>query len=390
MTRILAVSHTAVWPVRSGSSVRRLMTLAALSAHGVVDLLYVGESGGLASAVPDDAPIGDVIEHPIDRRRLGAIERGAWALRPTRPLQALEWAPAPRPLLERAPFDLVWYFRAVAFSLVGPMPAAASVVDLDDLEDEKLRGAHLANPGRGSGRRRFAERRNIVAWRRYQRSVARDVDAVTVCAADDCRTLAAHSCFVLPNGVPHVDAEPRAHDTFTMLFVGLFEYEPNADAAEFMVEQVMPIVRRAMPQAELRLVGRTTHRVQRLAGPGVTVVGEVPDLSSEYGVASIAVAPIRFGGGTRIKIIEAFARKVPVVSTTMGASGLGVTDGWELLLADDAASFASACVSALSDPALRARLLERGHALYEHRFSQPAIDRSVAQVLEAVRRGNAS
>jgi glycosyltransferase involved in cell wall biosynthesis len=362
------------------------MTLEALARHGRVDLLYVGEAEGLAAAVPEDAPITSVTEHRIARRRLGPAERAAWAIRPRRPLQVLGWElPSALPRLPEQDYDLVWYFRAIAYALAGGRMAHAAVVDLDDLEDEKLQRRRSVFGRHDPARRRLVEARNAVAWRRFQRSIAAAVDAVTVCSPADCRRLGTPNCLVLPNGYP-AGAVPdqEAHEARTLLFVGLFDYEPNADAAEFLVREVVPLIRKKIPEVQLRLVGRATPRIERLAGPGVVVVGEVPDVADEYARAGVAVAPIRFGGGTRIKIIEAFARRVPVVSTTMGAEGLGARDGVELLLADDAASFARACVRLIEDSCARADLTRAAYECYEQRFSQAAISRHVDEILGAV------
>jgi glycosyltransferase involved in cell wall biosynthesis len=362
------------------------MTLEALARHGSVDLLYVGEADGRAAAVPEGAPITTVTEHRIARRRLGLAERAAWVVRPRRPLQVIGWeVPAAPPWLPEQDYDLVWYFRGIAYALVGVRGARATVVDLDDLEDDKLRRRRSVLGSHDPARRRLVEARNAVAWRRFQRTIAAAVDAVTVCSREDCRRLGSPNCLVLPNGYP-AGAVPGqvAHEVRTLLFVGLFGYEPNADAAEFLVREVVPLIREEIPEVQLRLVGRPTPRIERLAGPGVVVVGEVSDLAAEYARAGIAVAPIRFGGGTRIKIIEAFARRVPVVSTTMGAEGLGVRDGVELLLADDTASFARACVRLIEDSRAREDLIIAAYECYEQRFSQAAVSRHVDEILDAV------
>lgn len=382
MNRILAISHTPIWPLRSGSAIRRLMTVEALATLGPVDLLYVGEASGLGAHVPDAAPISGVRELPVARRRLTATQRLLWSLRPTRPLQVLEWQPKrANPIVPGRSYDLAWYFRPVAYHLTSHVDARRTVVDLDDLEDVKLRLARATRPGRGSRRRRFAERRNATAWARYQRQVASDVDAVVVCSDEDRRALGLSNVHVVPNGFPDVGPRSGRPEAGTMLLVGLFDYEPNADAAEFMVHGVLPRILRSVPDAHLRLVGRTTPRVERLAGPHVTVVGEVPDLAPEYERAAISVAPIRFGGGTRIKILESFAREVPVVSTTMGAAGLGACSDQELLLADDEKTFAAACATLLSDPHHGRRLCRAGHARWRSSFSQLAVTDAVVRAV---------
>jgi glycosyltransferase involved in cell wall biosynthesis len=117
--------------------------------------------------------------------------------------------------------------------------------------------------------------------------------------------------------------------------------------------------------------------VQRLHDPpAVTVVGAVPTMESELARADVAVVPIRYGSGTRLKILESFAHRIPVVSTTLGAEGLDVRDGVHLLLADDPTGFAAAAARLLTDPDLRHSLVEQAERRYrEHFESSVARDR---------------
>jgi glycosyltransferase involved in cell wall biosynthesis len=110
--------------------------------------------------------------------------------------------------------------------------------------------------------------------------------------------------------------------------------------------------------------------------PEVTVVGHVPSMEVELAHADLVVAPLRYASGTRLKILEALAHRIPVVSTTIGAEGLGLEAGRQLLVADDAESFARACVRALTEPALRTRLADEGEAAFlEHHQWSEARDR---------------
>ena len=106
--------------------------------------------------------------------------------------------------------------------------------------------------------------------------------------------------------------------------------------------------------------------------PAVTVVGTVPAMEPELARADVAVVPIRYGSGTRLKILESFAHRVPVVSTTIGAEGLEVVDGVHLLLADDPDAFAAACQRLLTEPDLRKRLVDAAEELYRERFERSA------------------
>lgn len=387
MTRILAVSHTPIWPVRSGSANRRAMTLEALASYGTVDLLYAGEPGRWSTNPPAGVQLGEIWESPVRRVRPSRLMRARWLLSPRVPLQAIEWDRSRGPEIPGEPYDVIWYFRAIAYALASNLRGHSVVIDFDDLEDRKLRSAHGLATNRRRLRRRIAERRNTVAWERYQNELAAVADAVVVCSEPDRQLLATDNCFVVPNGFPSVGHAARVEPSPpTLLMVGLFEYEPNADGAEFFVRNVFPAIRLSIPNCQLRLVGRESPRVRKLAGEGVTVVGEVPDLTPEYQRASVAVVPVRFGSGTRVKILEAFARRVPVVSTTLGAAGLGVVHGQELLLADHADSFASACVSLIQRDELRRRCIENALSLYERCFSQSAVTGAIGVVLDAVDR----
>jgi glycosyltransferase involved in cell wall biosynthesis len=107
----------------------------------------------------------------------------------------------------------------------------------------------------------------------------------------------------------------------------------------------------------------------------------VPDLTVELREAALAVVPIRFGGGTRIKILEAFAHGLPVVTTTVGAEGLEVEDGRHLLVADDADALASACLRLLDDRDLRSRLAAAGRALWQERYRSSAVGPAILAAL---------
>jgi glycosyltransferase involved in cell wall biosynthesis len=167
-----------------------------------------------------------------------------------------------------------------------------------------------------------------------------------------------------------------------VLFAGLLTYEPNIDAARFLVTDVLPRLRRHHPDAEVRLVGTYDRRVTDLAGRrGVTLAGGVPDMTPELARADVAAVPIRFGGGTRVKILEAFAHGIPVVSTLAGAEGLDVIAGEHLVIADDAQAFADACARAL-DGDVRHGLRAAGRQLWYDRYRPAALSASVAEVVQ--------
>jgi glycosyltransferase involved in cell wall biosynthesis len=137
-----------------------------------------------------------------------------------------------------------------------------------------------------------------------------------------------------------------------MLFVGSYGYAPNVDAAEFLLREVFPRVYAALPATRLLLVGNSIESLPSHASgaPGVEFTGFVENLSEIYAQAAVVCCPIRYGGGTRIKIIEAAAHGAAIVSTSIGAEGLDFIPGAEILIRDKSDEFADACIKLLLDP----------------------------------------
>ena len=166
-----------------------------------------------------------------------------------------------------------------------------------------------------------------------------------------------------------------------MFFVGALDYEPNSEAVEWFVREVLDDVRAAVPAARLRVVGRGAERVEWVRGrPGVDLVGPVDDLGEELDRADVSVVPIRVGAGTRLKVVEALANRLPIVTTAVGCEGIDLVDGVHALIRDDAAGFAAGCVGLLSDGELRQRMAEAGAELFERRYDWDGIEAAVADL----------
>jgi glycosyltransferase involved in cell wall biosynthesis len=161
----------------------------------------------------------------------------------------------------------------------------------------------------------------------------------------------------VPTGVDAEYFSPSGREiarTAEIVFTGSMDWMPNVDGITWFCEGILPIVRRAVPEASLTIVGRNpTPAVTALASryPGVTVTGTVSDVRPFLERAAAVVVPLRVGGGTRLKIYEGMAMGRPTVSTSIGAEGLPMINGEEILIADEAPSFADAVVRLLSEPA---------------------------------------
>ena len=155
---------------------------------------------------------------------------------------------------------------------------------------------------------------------------------------------------------------------FTFLFVGTLGYFPNYDAVRWFSESVAPLIHaRVTAPFRLVVVGPSTAGE---FGPEVTCTGWVDDLAGQYAAASAVVVPVRAGGGTRIKILEAFAHRRPVVSTSTGAEGLEAVVGEHFLLADEAADFADACAALMNGDAHADGMIDKAFELVTRRYER--------------------
>jgi glycosyltransferase involved in cell wall biosynthesis len=178
--------------------------------------------------------------------------------------------------------------------------------------------------------------------------------------------------------LPSVAVEPL------VLFVGAMDWEPNVDAVEYFCRDIWPLIQAKVPAARFRIVGRNpVRRVQRLASNSVEVAGQVLSVVDHLRESAIVVVPLRVGGGTRLKIYEAMATGKAVVSTSVGAEGLDVHPGQDIVFADDPVAFAGAVTMLLEDEELR-RGYERVAAVHAAKYDWAAIGDHFAHVLETV------
>jgi glycosyltransferase involved in cell wall biosynthesis len=295
-------------------------------------------------------------------------------------------------------YDLVWFSTAALFAWLGRPRLGPTIVDLMDLEDVKARQkSSLLWRERSQGGLKdkvvlkslsAVNRVNARDWKVFQRSVAAQVDRVILCSDEDVRRSGIHNAVAVPNtygrperslGRQEVAASP------TILFQGSLHYGPNIDAVDWLIDDVAPHLWEQLPGAQIRLVGTTSPGVvERHRPPAVVIAGRVPDIGPELARADIAVVPLRIGSGTRLKILESFAHRIPVVSTTVGADGLDVEDGVHLLLADRPEEFARACRRLTEDQALVRRLVDAAERLYLERYEWSVAKSRIQQVVRDV------
>jgi polysaccharide biosynthesis protein PslH len=232
---------------------------------------------------------------------------------------------------------------------------------------------------------------------RMEQRAAQTVDALLTVSDEDARhleRLRPRSLYLVPNGVDCVAYAdlPSGRDAASpvILYVGTMSWGPNAAAAEFLAKMMLPRVRAVIPEARVRIVGRDPGPLVTALRqfPGVEVTEGVPDVMPHLREAALLAVPLFSGGGTRLKILEAFAAGLPVASTPIGCEGLRVADGEHLVVADHE-HFADAVTALLGDPARARRLAERGRELVRQRYDWQSVGEAACAAVAEVhaRRG---
>jgi glycosyltransferase involved in cell wall biosynthesis len=250
---------------------------------------------------------------------------------------------------------------------------AKVVLDEHNVEHELLR---RMNQGERSAIRRAHHRLEEHKVRRFERLSWGRVDGVAVTSRREelfvHRDAPTTPTAVVPNCVDLDYFSPGGDEAEDgrIVFAGLLTYRPNLDAARHLVDDILPRVRARHPGATLTIVGAgRAADLEALRQPGVTVTGWVDDVRPYLRRASVIVAPLRIGAGTRLKVVEGLAMAKPMVSTTIGCEGIDVRSGEHLLIADAAEDFADAVVLLLRDRALGQRLGATGRRLARDQYS---------------------
>jgi glycosyltransferase involved in cell wall biosynthesis len=252
-------------------------------------------------------------------------------------------------------------------------------------------------------RRERGAKRLLLEWewrrlKRYEGRICKASAAVMAVSAEDRAALLAAGAVdpipVIPIAVDIAGGQPvqRRPDAQGILSMATMYWPPNIDSVLWFAHEVLPHIRRDAPDAPFYIVGaRPPAEVCALANdPTIQVTGYVEDPQPYLESSALLIVPLRAGGGMRVKILEALARGIPVVSTTIGAEGIDVTPGEHLLIADEPAAFAGAVVRLLHDRALGDRLAEAGrhHAVtrYDWRSVCPAVERVYDRALQVAGR----
>ncbi len=310
------------------------------------------------------------------------VRLAAGLLMDRRPMLVQEFGSKPMcRLLKRLVREQQFHVAMVEHILMAQyIPCLQQHVDLPIILTEH--DVRAAFPGKPNRRRRSPSLFGMplalidqAKWATYACAGYKQATCVVVPSKEDARLLeknmAGVSAQVVPFGlasdrptIGNYEQSPQpapGRETDTLLFVGNFDHPPNRDATHWLCSEIMPLIWRERPQVELWLVGRNpTPSIEALGNRRIRVWGEVPSVSKYLHSCTIFVAPLRQGGGMRIKLLEALAAGTPTITTTLGAQGLHAESGRHLLVADGAGDFARCVLRTLGDPALRDRLSAEG------------------------------
>jgi glycosyltransferase involved in cell wall biosynthesis len=393
--------------------------LEALAREFEVTLLVVPVADGRpGAAIPDYVArrTARTLVLPLDGRTDPHFQLVARVRDPVARLAALR--AYPRPVLGRfgtgetiraadalvgeTAFDAVHVMRIYLAPFVGRHLARRTAtgrpacgLDLDDDESRtrhRLAGLYAV---RGDSLGAALETSEAEKYDALEREWLPRFDVVFLCAESDRaalgRRLPLATTRIAPNAValPEAAAGPRAGGgpALRLLFVGSLGYFPNEDAALFLCDEILPRLRAltARPVAVHIAGSGPPSAVARLGErAGVTVTAGPPSVAPLYAAADVAVVPVRAGGGTRIKVLEALAHGVPVVATPLGVEGLDVEPESDVLVADDAPALARACCRLGEDAALRQRLIARGRAVVASRYTIARVAPTIATCYRAL------
>jgi glycosyltransferase involved in cell wall biosynthesis len=388
--RILFLTPQYPYPPHKGTSLRNYNLIAGLAPRHEIDLLCLADSPPAAS--PLDPLCRRIATVPIPqrpnwRRALDTLfspwpDMGLRLWSSGFQKQLAAWLrDGAYEVIQVEGLELARYTlppdRRSANETAHPQSGTRPLRVLDDhnaeyLLQKRIAEAEIAARGWNAG-----AVYSSIQWRklrRFERKMCRQSDRVVCVSEADAVAIQeldpALQAHVIPNGVDtdfyqREKVAPLVLPPHSLVFTGTMDFRPNVDAMLWFARDVLPLIKPRVPQVQVYIVGQRPHaRLDMLrADPAITITGAVDDTRPYIAAASVYIVPLRMGGGTRLKLLEALSLQAPIVSTTLGAEGFVVTNREHLLLADDAASFAQSIVELIEDRAQARSLGAAGRLL---------------------------
>ena len=300
--------------------------------------------------------------------------------------------------LENIKIDIVFCFRiraAIIFDQLKKqtsLKAGRKIVDFDDIESIVSERAKIFNTVSLGFEQTLIDKIRLYRGKKVENRFLRDFDDVLICSLSDKEFLErtrrpSANIHVIANStsLPTLTiAKPKKNKKLNILFVGTMSYGPNEDGILWFCDEILPLIREETKIGlSLYVVGfnppQTVHDLEKIKD--VTVTGGVDSVVPYYQESDIVIAPIRYGGGTRIKILEAMGFQKPVVSTTIGAEGINITHGQNILIADTPEEFALSCVELMENDACRQTISIKARKCIEEKYTDIVIGQKLRQII---------
>lgn len=377
--QVLFVSPEPPYPLNGGGALRTASLLHYAAARAEVDLVLFAVDGASdpAAALPAGL-VREVFAIPLPAHSKGRLARVA---RNTSRL--LRGVP---PLLDRFSgceqalggflrgrhYDaaILEHFWSAPYRRVLEAHADRIYLNLHNIESEWHHRMGLrSNWLESAGHRRFSE-----MYRDAESVHLPHFDGILVTSRREAGLMNGHASIVYPNAIPSAACPEHPAAAPSIVFAGNLEYHPNQQAVAWFAQSAWPLLVDRFPSLEWRIVGKNPHGVSGLVRglPNVALTGPVKDALPALAQSKIAIVPVLSGSGTRVKILEAWAAGLPVVSTALGAEGLDATPDTHYINANTAGEFVKGIARLLENPGLAAQLGAAGRCIYEQRFTWEA------------------
>jgi|GEM_PF-951990 len=276
-------------------------------------------------------------------------------------------------------FDVAMFAHIYTTPYLAYVDAPFMVLDEQNIESELSEQVAQAGGQKPELTVNFTnELETATGLRQYEQRIWRHFDLISAVSAHDKSIIDERSgrdpadTLVVDNGTSFTKMTPRARpDTNTILFLGTLNYYPNIDGMFYFVDEILPLIRQRNPSIKFFVVGRDPRQdiIELCKQPGITLFNTPKEIPPIMWRTSASIVPLRFGGGTRLKILDSMALGVPVVSTSLGFLGLHGEDGEHLLVRDDPQAFADSVNEVLTNRGLWQQLSENGRQLAVERYS---------------------
>lgn len=376
-----------------GASLRLRQMMEVMRRIADVRFWGIGESD---ESVPDDCRLHVVRPwHTLNRiqRVLAAARFVDLSHDPyTTFLYRRRWAKDLEQFVKRFQPDLLvvsepWTFRYIE-RLRRACPDSPIVYDMHNVE--VMLRASVAGIEEAGWRARLEVLRSRLIGR-HERELIRWSRTVWCCSSVDAERVrdvyAPHApIHVIPNAIDPPEGRPAKAGSHVLSMVGLYSYAPNEDAALELLRDIFPLIQAEFPDAQLRLIGRNPTAAMHAAAEGmqgVTITGEVASIPAALEGTETAIIPLRAGGGTRLKVLEAMAMNIPIVATPIAVEGIDLEHETSAWLVDGAAALADGVVALWREPTKAAQMVAKANALFHDGYSWKAVAERVAHAVNA-------